>query len=81
MNSVAMPGADGAAAKALADHLTDARQQVPALAQVNEQGPDRALGSLPGSTNLATPVTPISLCCFSRLRTSCPTTMADSATV
>ena len=35
----------------------------------------------PRRTNLATPATPISLCCFSRLRKSCPTTTADSATV
>ena len=32
-------------------------------------------------TNLATPVAPISLCSFSRLRKSCPTTTADSVTV
>ena len=51
-----------------------------AIWQVEQQrGPSRK--SLPGWTNLATPVTPTSVCCFSRLRKLCPTTMSDSATV
>ena len=41
-------GADDAAAMALADHLTRARQQAPgAVALVIEQAPDRALGLFP----------------------------------
>ena len=35
----------------------------------------------PRRTNLAPPATPISLCCFSPVAESCPTTMSDPATV
>jgi hypothetical protein len=45
-----------------------------------ERAPPRVC-ALSGWTNLATPVTPISLCWFSRLRQSCRTATSDFATV